>query len=374
MTKGLSQNYSYAYNSSHELIHISAAQRCEKYFCPICGYSMTPHMGKVRRWHFVHKNAGNCSYESYLHELAKVKIRRAFLSSKHFVLSYKAKAFCSVDCPFIGSPKCEGEKPVEFDLRNFYDTCETEATYKQFRADLLLSSSINTKLPPVLIEIYVTHKCTEDKISDGARIIEIPIRSEEHIDNIVDSCKLSAVRYNSLSYNYSNSNENEITLYNFNKVESLDPTGSFDEYEDCFSRRNTIVFCLNEQGKFYSFNCHCYEVSKKLPPRVHYFVTNIATPFKEIFQGFSKRNVKIRNCFLCKFSKQNTCGERLCVLYKKHNLQRKPSPYYASSCSHYREDFDCPKEFVVSQQFPQIEPLDYFSSHKFYFHICKEIL
>lgn len=57
------------------IINVSTAKRNEKYFCPICGELMNPHMGKVRRWHFVHKNAGNCSYESYLHKLAKIKIR-----------------------------------------------------------------------------------------------------------------------------------------------------------------------------------------------------------------------------------------------------------------------------------------------------------
>ena len=92
MAKILSQNYSYANNSSGELIHVSTAQRCEEYFCPICGELMTTHMGKVRRWHFVHKNAGNCSYESYLHKLAKIKIQQAFSYAEHFWLSYKAKA------------------------------------------------------------------------------------------------------------------------------------------------------------------------------------------------------------------------------------------------------------------------------------------
>ena len=174
MAKIPSQNYSYANNSSGDLINVSTAQRNEKYFCPICGEIMNPHMGKVRRWHFVHKNAGNCSYESYLHKLAKIKIREAFLSSEHFLLSYNAKAICSVECPFIGFSKCEGEKHVEFDLRRYYDTCEIEATYHQYKADLLLTSSTNPKTPPVLIEIMVTHKCTEDKIKDGARIIEIP--------------------------------------------------------------------------------------------------------------------------------------------------------------------------------------------------------
>ena len=372
MAKILSQNYSYANNSSGDLINVSTAQRYEKYFCPICGELMNPHMGKVRRWHFVHKNAGNCSYESYLHKLAKIKIREAFLSSEHFLLSYNAKAFCSLECPFIGFPKCEGEKPVVFDLRRYYDTCEIEATYHQYRADLLLTSSTNPKTPPVLIEIMVTHKCTEDKIKDGVRIIEIPIQSEEQIDNIVSNCKLTAVRDE--HYNYSYSNDRNIILYNFNKVESFDPIGSFDEYEDCFSRKNTIVFWLNSQGQFRLFDCHCYEVGKKLPSNVHYYITEIATPFKEIFQEFSKRGVKIRNCFLCKFSKQDSWGERLCVLYKKHNLPRKPSPYCALSCSHYREDFGVSQNMIPIAQSLSSEQINCMQSHKFYYHICKDIL
>lgn len=372
MAKILSQNYSYANNSSGDLINVSTAQRNEKYFCPICGELMSPHMGKVRRWHFVHKNVGNCSYESYLHKLAKIKIREAFLSSEHFLLSYNAKAICSFECPFIGFPKCEDEKHVEFDLRRYYDTCEIETTYHQYRADLLLTSSKYPKRPPVLIEIKVTHKCTEDKIKDGVRIIEIPIQSEEQIDNIVSNCKLTAVRDEHRNYSYSN--DRNITLYNFNKVESFDPIGRFDECEGCFSRKNIIVFWLNSQGQFSTFDCHCYEVSKKLPSNVHYYITEIATPFKEIFQEFSKRGVKIRNCFLCKFSKPASCGERLCVLYKKHNLPRKPSPYYAVSCAHYSEDFEPSQNMVPIAQPSSAEQMEYLQGYKFYYHICEDIL
>ena len=367
MTKNLSQNYSYADNSNGELIHVSSAKRGEDYFCPICGELMTPHMGKVRRWHFVHKNLGNCSYESYLHKLAKIRIQQSFQSSEHFWLSYKAKAICSRNCPFIGFSKCEDEKPVEFDLRKFYDTCEMEAPYHQYKADLLLSSSVNPQLPPVLIEIFVTHKCTEDKINDGVRIIEVKIQSEEQIDNIVANCKISGIR-DDKDFHYNHSNESLNTLYNFNKVESFDPSVYFDMYDDCFDRRNTIVFWLNNKGQLQSLDCQCYEVDKILPSNVHYFVTEIATPFKEIFQEFSKRGVKIRNCFLCKFSKQNSWGDRLCVLYKKHNLPRKPSPYTAQSCPHYRED----TEYLYLSNGIDKSYSDYI--HKFHYHICKEIL
>ena len=372
MKKNLSQNYSYAYNTKSELINVSSAQRNEKYYCPICGELMTPHMGKLRRWHFVHKNIGDCSYESYLHKLAKIKIREAFLSSEQFMLSYNAKAVCSLDCPYKGFPKCDGEKSVEFDLRRYYDTCELEVPYNQYRADLLLKSSTSCNRPPVLIEIMVTHKCTEEKIRDGVCIIEIPIRSEEQIDNIVNSCKLPAVRYKQNPYRLYD--ENAITLYNFNKVEAFDPTGCFDEYDDIYNRKNAIVLCLNKKGKFYSFNCHCYEVGEKLPANVHYFVTEIATPWKEIFQGLSKRGVKICNAFLCKFSQQDTWGDRLCVLYKKHNLPRKPSPYNAQSCPHYRAVFEPQQDMMQMEQAQPTEQTVSLYSHRYYYHICNDIL
>lgn len=236
MTKTLSQNYSYANNSNGDLINISTAKRNEKYFCPICEKLMNPHMGKLRRWHFVHKSVGSCSYESYLHKVAKIKIRQAFLSSKQFQLYYKAKAICSCECPYISSShKCEGEKEVVFDLRSYYDNCEIEATYHQYRADLLLTSSTIPQRPPVLVEIMVTHKCTQQKINDGVRIIEIPIQSEEQIDNIVNNCVLNAIRDQHSNNNFSN--ERNITLYNFNKIESFDPFDNFDEYKYCFSRK-----------------------------------------------------------------------------------------------------------------------------------------
>lgn len=372
MAKKHSQNYSYAKNLSGELINVSNAQRSEQYFCPICGKQMTPHMGEIRRRHFVHKNANNCSYESYLHKLAKIKIQKAFLSSEHFILSYTAKAICSFDCPFVNFPKCEGGKQVEFDLKKYYDSCQIESSYNQYKADLLLSSSINPNLPPILIEIMVTHKCTEDKIKDGVRIIEIPIQCEEDIDEIANNCNLPAVRYNE-STQFS-SNERNITLYNFNKVELFDPRDILEEFEDCFNRKDTIVFYINKQGYFRSFDCRCYEVSSKLPNNVHYFLTQIATPFKEIFQEFSKRGVKIRNCFLCRFSKQDYYGERICVLYKKHNLPRKPSPNSATSCIYYKEDFEYKNNCETSEQSQLTEGSDSNLFKKFYYYVCKEIL
>lgn len=369
----LSQNYSYAKNSDGILVNITSAQRESNYFCPICGTQMTPHMGKVRRWHFVHKNSDNCSYESYLHNIAKLRIRDAFFSDEPFYISYNAAAVCSLKCPYVESQKCTGERPVKFDIRKYYDTCEIEATYHNFRADLLLSSSLFPNRPPILIEIKVTHECTPEKINDGVRIIEIPISSESQIDSIVNNRIFECQRHSQHGhYGIKNKNCSEpITLYNFDKVESYDPRETADDWDDIFYRKDTLVFILDKNGRFRNFDCHCFEVESKVPKDVHYFVTNIATPFKEIFQGFSKRGVKIRNCFLCKFSKKDFYDERICVLYKKYNLQRKPSPMTAINCTHYKEDFSS----EIGENTPMTEDSrDIQTGYKTHYHICKEIL
>lgn len=370
MLRKISQNYSYANNSSHELINVSSARRNENYFCPICGESMTPHMGKIRRWHFVHKNIGECSYESYLHMLAKIKLREAFLSSNSLLLSYEAPAVCSSDCPFIDYPKCKSEKRVTFNLKDYYDTCELEVPFKQFRADLLLSSSKNPKLPPILIEIKVTHACSDEKINDGVRIIEIPISSEEDIDKLLSNGALNAVRYSSnFNPRYYEFMGNEIILYNFDKEVNINAEEYLQDFIEC-GVKNAHVFCLNKQGYFRTFECYCNEVNQNIATNVHYYLSDSLIPFKDIFQGFSKRGVKVRNCFVCKFSKRDNWDNRICVLYKKYNLERKPNPYNALNCPYYCEDRVMDQINCESSTVPQESQ----AFDKSLYHICKEIL
>lgn len=341
---------------------------------------MIPHLGNIRRKHFVHKNTENCSYESYLHKLAKIKIQEAFLNSEHFYLSYKARAVCSLDCPFKDSPKCLRGKPVTFDLHKYYDICEIEANYNQYRADLLLKSSVHPNRDPILIEILVTHKCTEEKIHSGTRIIEIPIQSEEQIDKIVNNCRLNAVRHNYIDNDLLEeiNDGNAITLYNFDKTEKFNPKDCNNDCNDVY--RSIQVFYLNKEGNIQSFKTkdRCYELNTKLQPDKHYYISEIATSFKDILRGFSKRGVKIRNCFLCKFSQEGSYGERLCVLYKKHNLPLKPSPYYAANCPYYKEDIESQQNIEQVSKTSIINESKYeFDSDehdKSYFHICKEIL
>ena len=75
---------------------------------------------------------------------------------------------------------------MEIDLKQFYDTCTEEAQIDGFVADLLLTNSNNPKIQPLLIEICVTHACEEDKIKSGLKIIEITIKKEKEVVDVLE--------------------------------------------------------------------------------------------------------------------------------------------------------------------------------------------
>lgn len=80
------------------------------------------------------------------------------------------------------------EKTV--DLKKYLNVCKLEETVhvddNRFRADLLWSDPDNSK-NDILIEIKVTHECTQKKKESHKRIIEFEVHSEEDVENIVAS-------------------------------------------------------------------------------------------------------------------------------------------------------------------------------------------
>lgn len=68
----MKQDYSYSMDKESHLINVTDAVKGNDYYCPCCGEIMIPRQGSRRRWHFAHKgNLGDCSYETYLHKVAK---------------------------------------------------------------------------------------------------------------------------------------------------------------------------------------------------------------------------------------------------------------------------------------------------------------
>ena len=97
----------YAVSKSGVLVHIKQAQKSnEECFCPHCGCRMLKRCGNIRTWHFAHDYRYNkeyhkeCSYESYLHSFAKIRLKQWFDESESIILHYNEKMICQYakDC------------------------------------------------------------------------------------------------------------------------------------------------------------------------------------------------------------------------------------------------------------------------------------
>jgi len=182
--------YKFAYDENKVIVCIDSLterhRAVHRYYCINCGAEMIVKLGKKRAHHFAHKHeVDSCSQETYLHKLTKLVIKDKFDSSAEFLIEYQRKYSCDNKnvCPFYDD-NCFEEKLDKFDLRKYYDTCEEEQTICGFVADLLITNSKMPDRAPILIEILVSHKCSQEKLDSGLRIIEIPIKDENDIITI----------------------------------------------------------------------------------------------------------------------------------------------------------------------------------------------
>lgn len=207
----------YAVNGEGLLVHISEAYlKKEDFFCPHCKCRMLKKCGKHRKWHFAHdyrfannEQIVNCSYESYLHSFAKLRFKQWFDSSDKIILYYKQRNVCSIQdkCKWTQNAphKCRKYEKRALNLKEYVDQCLVEENInfggKQFRADLLLINSVSSK-NKILIEVKVTHECTEKKKTSGGRIIEFEVHSEEDVERIVENGieENDAVKYYGFKY------------------------------------------------------------------------------------------------------------------------------------------------------------------------------
>ncbi len=252
--------YHYAIESK-KLVPIEEVNKNERHYhtytCVGCGAEMTPKMGPKNAWHFAHKsNYAYCCSETYLHKLAKRLIKERFESKRPFVIKYKRKRLfnCSEfdNCHFYDRSNCQVIKESE-NLKDLYDICQEETPINGFKADILLTSSKQDR-EPVLIEIQVTHKSSEEKLKSGLKIIEIKVDCEEDIKNLLkeDSIKESHNEYLSINQSV----KSPIRLHNF------------DNCLQHLGERSISRFVLYSDGKsklFYNESCHT--LRQKLDPK-----------------------------------------------------------------------------------------------------------
>ncbi|MBO7145025.1 MAG: hypothetical protein J6W13_09395 [Salinivirgaceae bacterium] len=317
------------------------------YFCISCGAPVIPKRGKIKKWHFAHKGTEeHCDPETYLHKLAKRLIKEKFDNSNTFEISYYQDVVCSFkpNCVFAKKRECHAKMLNTFDLKKYYDTCKEEQTvvvYKEdehvrFRADLLLTNSKNADRKPILIEIQVNHECEEQKKKSKLHIIEIRVKDEKGIIDLLNK---------TIEENYESSRD-------------VDNIGFAKFY--CFKRQSkeskpiyTRVinkFYLYGNGKSFVEPQPCLYVHTKINGRTSFEASiDSSDEFKTYKSGYLlaiQQGIITRACCFCKYHKNlfYLGTSSFCRFYKKYGTPKNPILTYAQQCEYYCEN----KEIIES--------------------------
>ena len=207
--------YGYAYNEDKQLVDIHNVsvdyRKNHKFYCLHCGSEMVASLkDDYRRKHFRHKNTVECDYDHYLHTLSEYLFKKAYDSASTFYLRYQKDLECINQSCKYKNRDCEFRTTQhDVNLKEWYPFCEIEKGIKgndgnNYIADILLTSN-RLDVPPLLIEIFVTHECTDQKKMSGLWIAEMKIYSEEDIMNICKSREIVK--------------DKDVNLYNFNLID-----------------------------------------------------------------------------------------------------------------------------------------------------------
>ncbi|MEE3485262.1 MAG: competence protein CoiA family protein [Bacteroidales bacterium] len=335
--------YRTAYDENGNLIDIKDVLKEERdkhtYYCITCGEQLLPRLGDERARHFYHKKDTICDGESYLHKLAKLRLKEKFDKSQHFYISYRANYICNNEHCKLRNDSCiESIDNYQIDLKEYYDKATIESPIKEFIADVLLTNSKDSKIPPILLEIRVTHACEQEKLDSKLKIIEFHVKKESDI-NILINQNLFKESFQSLK-------GGNIFFYSFNR----------DIKKRLISEVNRYILNKNKlEGYFCKIPCDKANFKLRSSSILELNVVNkknYCNLERDILYWLFKYE-RIRRCRICKY--YFSTGFELhpkCRLDQKYGTPTYPKMDYAEGCrffkteNYYEEDL---KSFYIEK-------------------------
>lgn len=340
--------YSYCLDENKNLIHINNVsvenRHDHTYRCLTCGQEMIAKIGKIKIPHFAHSVDTACDGESYLHKLAKIRIKEEFMSSDSFPITFIRDIPCQEfnQCPCCTDYYCiNKDVSILSDLKKWkgkivYNDCQEEIPIDNFRPDLLLSCKENPQRPFVFIEIYKTHESNEQKISSQYRIIEtMRIRSEEDIDDIIyrgfvegENCKTHNFKPQLPSIRKSDIPITRFVLFG-NGGAIVIPAADYkilcDKLNQKFYQHSVIELNMSRSG---------YDIWELCE------ANNTLDSYQTGLVYLTKKGMDIRNCILCKFYKFNEWqNTHVCIRYKSLGEEYHfPKQTTAKNCPQYEKN------------------------------------
>lgn len=362
----VSIKYSYALDENNNVIEIGSASviKGKDYTCISCSGPLRPVMGEIRQQHFRHRVQVDCSPETYLHNLAKHVFLQTYndclANGKPFMVEYLVPTYCSA------CNTCLGYETKQADLTRHFKNIDLEVPDRGFIPDILLATTSGGEA--LYVEIAVTHFVEENKVSSGARIVEIHVCIESDID-LISSCCISEA-------------DPRVTIYNFKKEPLLRvgqhkcPSSTpLDKPTDNPKQNEQSIPCFflfKNSGKCLQKNCSKPEYDK-LSSRSAYSrmldIPGAATiEDSDFLLRFFVDNIqkayllgnKIKNCWLCNFHRRKQ--ERSNILGLRHTWHT----YSYSYCNKHKriidnsnDAFDCNVFWIINGLKPDDDLLMY---------------
>lgn len=337
MTREEFEHIQYAKDKDGNLVFIDDVITGETYYCQFCGGIVIPKRGKIKLHHFAHKNVTpSCSYETYLHRQAKERIYKWLLNKNEIFVYITETCKCVESCAYSYLYTYTSDKPChkvhKFNIKKYFHPVGIEKQSGKFVADILMESN-NEKHIPLFIEIFVNHKCSDDKIKSGYKIIEFKIESEEDINKI---CESDEILYNAIFYGFdSNNNVNTPNCYK-----------SREEYliEQDYKAKKYVMLSLTENGWINKTYVSKKDLDENKDNTVFKIIEDSSsypqTTQKEFAAIAQKKGFKIfKQCKLCKYFCDYEYNYGLCCLYKKLKTPKYPydvSTKYAMDCQYFK--------------------------------------
>ncbi len=304
--------------------------------CPACGKPlMARNRGEMRIHHFAHQTGAECeyAYETMLHLLAKEKVRDAFLCHDSFIMEYEYRSYCSKkkECHCWSQGDCFTKLRRNFNLKDFYDSCEQEVAYdtSRRRSDLKIYSASNPTRRPIYIEFCVTHPSDYEKLHSGDKIIEIMLESEEDVDKLVQNGFVESELQQEQT-------PLPVAFYGFDKKEDYNNNSVDQEIE-------IVRYVLYPSGKTLcrSELASCRNLSRYPNSLMEIvFHTPVAYDLYEYAKYVGYFMHKIPNCMVCKNYIKGWDDQLFCKLYKHLNLApfAKHDTARAKTCPYFKVD------------------------------------
>lgn len=328
--------YKYAYDESGELVSINDYTKEESkqhtFRCVGCGNLLLPRAigNNSRRAHFYHKELVECSGETYVHKLAKKLLKQKFDNSEKFLVAYPVTISCNnKDCRLRNYHCHRAYESKTIDLKKYYDTCTEEAGINRFVADLLLTNSKNTEIAPVLLEVCVSHACGEDKLASGLKIIELKVKKEK---DVIDMVGLDALE----ELTYPLKKEKDVKFISFKRELEEPLVSEVTRYifnpSVCENGYITMTDCRKADRKLLNDSfCELNMVNTK----------NNMEPSEWNALEWMSKNKNLRRCTLCKFYYATMYEQSaICRLSNKYGKPKYPKMTDAETCRSYNPHRD----------------------------------